>query len=759
MTPRQKFVSLVKNDILRVGDAALDFGIYRILNYRRAAIEKYLDETLPAKVASEIAKLPGAGEAEETRVYAALADFFSRYYEDGDFVMKARRGREAAYSVPYNGEDVHFHWATKGSHYVKSGLYFDSWRVTLKHGGTLSFAVNRADLPKDNNKTKDKKFFVPEAYAKEGDDHRVTFAWRALDAKEAKKFEGKNAQEDLLAAWLAGKEFKSAALPAVLLAEFPAERAKDDTTPGPVTLAEHLRRFTTKHNADFFVHPQLKSFLTGELDWFLKNEFLAIWDKDAEGLVREREKFKIAKNIGESLIDFLAAIEDVQAALFEKRRFVTNTRYLVMASRVSEELRNEAAANPAQVAEWLWWVGENKGYDPLKPVVNAKKATAKSGTDLLQHFPHLPIHTKHFDTDFTLRLLAGFNDLDAATGGLLVHSENYGALRTLEPTYRGRVKCVYIDPPYNTGPSKIIYNNEFERSSWLSLISKRLEAAKLFATPSTPFAIAIDDFEFVNLSASVDSQFLGYSRDVIVVDHHPQGTGGDNVSRSHEYKVVLTPLGSKLLKTLPKGVDEEERAFMRSGTAENNFRHGRPNSFFAILVNEEEKRVVGAEPPPDKDDRDYPVGRTAENLVRVYPRSRDGRDRVWRLSYESTLEAINAGRLTCSAGHSIYIDVTGTKERVPLPSNWTDKVFNAGIHGTNLLSDLFGEGEKFSYPKSIHTVSRFIDAATFEFEHALSLDFFAGSGTTGHAVLNLNREDAGTRKFMLVEMGEYFDSV
>jgi adenine-specific DNA-methyltransferase len=93
MTPREKFIRLIRDDILRLGDATLDFGIYRILNFRRAAITRYLEETLPALVSSQLARLPGAEASEETRIYVALTDFFSRYYEGGDFVMKARRGR------------------------------------------------------------------------------------------------------------------------------------------------------------------------------------------------------------------------------------------------------------------------------------------------------------------------------------------------------------------------------------------------------------------------------------------------------------------------------------------------------------------------------------------------------------------------------------------------------------------------------------------------------------------------------------------
>ena len=192
MTPREKFVGLIRDDILRLDLAELDFGIYRILNHRRRAVEQYLEKTLPDRIADSIAKLKGAAVNEEERIYAQLHTFFARYYEDGDFVMKARRGRNAAYSVPYNGEDVHFHWASKGSHYVKSGLMFEHYRIKLSHGERIVLAVDHAETPKDNNKSKDKRYFIPAAYVldTESGEHRFTFQWRVLTDAEFLNFDG-----------------------------------------------------------------------------------------------------------------------------------------------------------------------------------------------------------------------------------------------------------------------------------------------------------------------------------------------------------------------------------------------------------------------------------------------------------------------------------------------------------------------------------------------------------------------------------------
>ena len=161
---------------------------------------------------------------------------------------------------------------------------------------------------------------------------------------------------------------------------------------------------------------------------------------------------------------------------------------------------------------------------------------------------------------------------------------------------------------------------------------------------------------------------------------------------------------------------------------------------------------MGLEPPPTGDK--YPVGLTHNNLLRIYPLGSKGEERVWRKSYESCNELIIQNRLICSARDSIYYLVEGTSA---LFSNWVGKRYNAGTKGANLLRDILGVHNPFSYPKSIHTVEDAIFA--IDVKDACILDYFAGSGTTAHAIINLNRNDGGHRKYVLVEMANYFDTV
>jgi adenine-specific DNA-methyltransferase len=320
------------------------------------------------------------------------------------------------------------------------------------------------------------------------------------------------------------------------------------------------------------------------------------------------------------------------------------------------------------------------------------------------------------------------------------------------------VNCIYIDPPYNTGDSEILYKNQYLRSCWLSLMENRIALSLGLLADDPVLFIAIDDFEMGDLSELVDKCFTVLRREMIVVNHHPQGGKAKTLASTHEY--MLACVSAKSARTLTGRLVEdgaELRPFKRSGTAESNFRYGRPNSFYAILVDPESKKVVGLEPPPAINSK-YPTAKTSKGLLRVYPLGVEGEERVWRRSYESCLDLIRENKLRCTEGITIY-QVIEAHDRTPaLFSNWVSPRYNAGTYGANLLKNILGERNPFSYPKSIHTVEDAIYAAGAE-EDSICLDYFGGSGTTGHAVINLNREDGGQRKYILAEVGDWFESV
>ncbi len=807
-----RFQSLLR-ELFQFDCADLDFGIYRIMNHKREVVDRYIAQELPKTIEDAVAQ--GAIETqakraeafEETRrqmreffgedciapngellnyhetplgkkymlwrararhaestadvrrdVYNHLHTFFSRYYQDGDFVPKRRYSWEHPYIVPYNGEEVYFHWANRDQYYVKAAEHFKDYRFRADAGVSVQFSLRSAHVEQNDVKGK-KRFFFPLMKEAAWDEKRrvleVPFEYRPLASAEAKRLGNNDHQESIL-------EKANATIPEVLgkapeaakaLLDHPGNDGNDENGNADTLFQRHARRFVRKKTSDFFIHQNLEDFLARELEYYLRSEVLSLGSLAASGEERADawlDKMRIIQEVGGDVIKFLAQIEGFQKMLWEKRKFVVDTQYCVAARLIPEDLVSRVAACEAQ---WEAW--RDLGYLGKDNALFGKDADPAARTGFLKRNPGILLDTRRFDPDFVDDLLASLDDIDALTDGVAIKSENWQALNLLEERYREGLSCVYIDPPYNTGDSEILYKNGYLLSSWISLMADRLDLADQLLARDAAIFIAIDDFELRDLCGLVDATLPGYRRELIVVNHHPQGGKAKTLSTTHEYMVTCVA-GDCVLRRQAESV--EKRAFKRSGTAESNFREGRPNSFYAILIDGETLTVKGIESPPAAEDDHYPKGPTPEGYIRAYPIGTDGSERVWRKSYKSCLDMIANGKLAVSEKMIVYQILEPEDRSAAVFSNWTDKRHNAGKWGANLLTDIMGNRNAFSYPKSIHTVQDAIGAVKGDSKMAF-LDYFAGSGTTGHAVINLNREDGGRRKFILVEMGDHFDAV
>lgn len=812
--PIEKLQRLL-SEMFQFDCADLDFGVYRIMNHKREAIERFIQKELVEAIGAELSRgvlasdaraaeeinelaeqireslgeaaLSGDGvlaeqfhgtplgkrylavqarssgaqakPALQAAVFNHLHAFFSRYYDAGDFLSKRRYSRREKYAIPYNGEEVHLHWANSDQYYIKTGEYFTDYRFTSR-GITVHFRLTHADVPQNNVKA-EKRFFVPlpkaSIFDAKGNEIVIPFEFRPLTGPEQARYGQRNQQdaisEEALASIAASLKKHKEALAALLAVH---HRTIDEAE---VTfLAHHLRQYARRNTSDFFIHRDLKDFLSRELDFYLKNEVLSLDDLEAAEESRSAGWFqlmRVIKGIGGRIIEFLAQIEDFQKMLFEKRKFVTAVHYCITVGNIGEDFYSEIAGNDPQWAEWkaLFHIDEER-----EDLFSSGKNRRDRRLDFLKDHPTLVLDTRHFEAEFVDRVLATFSDLDDVTDGLLVRSENFQALGLLLGKLRANVECVYIDPPYNTGDSEILYKNEYLFSSWLTLMENRLALSqKMFADDPVLF-VAIDDFEMADLCALVDKRFPSLRREMIVVNHHPQGGKATTLANTHEYMLAcVSRASSRTLTGRVMAGDVESRPFKRSGTQESNFRRGRPNSFYAILVDPKTKAIKGLEEPPARGAK-YPTGKTSAGYIRVYPLGAQGEERVWRRSYESCAKLVAEGKLRCSDNLTIYQLIAANDRSAALFSNWIGPRYNAGIHGANLLGDIMGEHNPFSYPKSIHTVEDALFSSGLD-DGELCMDYFAGSGTTGHAVINLNREDGANRRFLLVEMGDYFDTV
>ncbi len=341
----------------------------------------------------------------------------------------------------------------------------------------------------------------------------------------------------------------------------------------------------------------------------------------------------------------------------------------------------------------------------------------------------------------------------------IINAENFHALQLLLYAYEGMVDVIYIDPPYNTGARDWKYNNNYvddndlyRHSKWLSMMKRRLVLAKRLLSKNGVLIVAIDDYEMFHIGPLIEELFKEYQIETAVVDHHPQGGGGTDLSRTHEYAIFCVPKDTILVGN-ETAEEEDEWSLMRSGTATNNYRVGRPNSFFAILVDPKKGVPVDVGPALAGGER-YPKGSTENGLLRCYPIDGQGRERVWRYTRDSMLEKIRDKKIIRTEKGTFKVIVDRKEKRDPIFSNWYGSAYNAGTHGTSLLAGILGNGNSFSYPKSLYSVESSIGAVCRNNPSALILDFFAGSGTTLHATSYLNTGDEGQRRCILVTNNE-----
>lgn len=475
----QKFQNLLKG-LFQFETSDLDFGIYRILNYKRDQIEKFVQEDLIDKVESAFAHhkderltnisqrfgeakqkviqglgtqafTPTGGLKEEFKdtplgrdylsikaqkeevetideiklqVFNDLYGFFSRFYEEGDFVPQYRYSIKGhKYAIPYNGEEVKLYWANQDQYYTKTGLLFRDY-IFKADGYKIVFRTVSAKEELGSNKATKERFFVlddevPVDFDKTFKTLVIRFQYRELSVEEVKNYQvegGSNTSkqekineksyEDIL------KKVGDINIKALLSKEY--KPALSERVP---LLIHQISRFAAKNTKDYFIHKNLKKFLSEQLDYFIKAEVLSIETLEKEKFLDKHiTRAKVVREIGEDIIDFLSQIEDFQKRLWEKKKFVLKTEYVITTDRIPKEFHEEILKNEAQLKEW-----EDLGFELPK-----RKEELKNSK--------LPIDTKYFSPEFKERFLGKLTekaDLDDLLDGLLIKSENWQALNLL----------------------------------------------------------------------------------------------------------------------------------------------------------------------------------------------------------------------------------------------------------------------------------------------------------------------------------------
>lgn len=378
----------------------------------------------------------------------------------------------------------------------------------------------------------------------------------------------------------------------------------------------------------------------------------------------------------------------------------------------------------------------------------------------------------------------------------IIEGDNLQALYLLEKTHKGKVDCIYIDPPYNTGARDWKYNNDYvdgndvyRHSKWLSMMKNRLLLAKNLLNPDdSVLIVTIDEKEYLRLGCLLDELFPSSRVQMVTTVVNPKGSFKDGMlTRCDEYIYFVFIGEGKILASNSDFLFPLEKKEVRwpslKRTGTHSMRPDRPNLFYPLFYSASTKRYVscGNALPLEMQRTEVAV---PEGMIAVWPLDNDGNERIWQLSTERLSMLANEGFVdfgilkngTASPYYissGIYDQITsgeiiikgyskmgvaeleyssGARKTFP-KSTWNMTSHSASEHGTNLLKAIMGE-KVFSFPKSLYAVRDAVKLVTQNKPNAIIVDFFAGSGTTMHAVNLLNAEDGGNRRCIMVTNNE-----
>ena len=817
------------HEMFQLDRGDLDFGLYRIMNLKAAEVTTFLDQDLlpqvktalrltsneeraaleeelktartqawelgidihaepPPKIVAlnrRLAEMKKDADA-EADVYNHLANFFARYYTEGDFVSQRRysSGGQSAYLIPYDGEEVKLHWANADQYYVKTTENYASYAFTVGAGESarrVRFETAAADNEKDNVKEangRQRRFVLARgkgAAAVEDGELVVRFEHRPLTEGEKKRWPGNGVSQQGL--------INRATVERILNSmdqdwQAPLSALAPTNANGERTLlSKHVDRYTAKNSFDYFIHKDLGGFLRRELDLYLNTEVLNLDDLeqgDAPRLDRALARVRAMRYVGGKIIDFLAQLEDFQKRLWLKKKFVLETNWCVTLDRVPEALYPEVAANRKQCGEWveLFAVDEVAG-----DLTNGNVAWSDPpSVEFLKANPFLVLDTRHFDRDFTDRLLTALSDagpLDEQTNGLLVHGENFQALNLLQARYEGQVQCVYIDPPYNTGNDGFLYKDHHPHSTWLSMMGGLLPACLHLLANSGSFVSHIDEHEFNRFDQLINICF-GAEQNVgpIVWDKRNPKGDATAIATQHEYicwavkdYTVLNVHKGQLsrkkenaqaiinkaneLVRLNGGVSDALRDEFKSWLAKQNASSGE-KAYSSLDDNGLVYRSVSMAWPNVQQAREEYF----EPLIHpITGKPCPVPARGWRNPPETMASLLKQDMILFGPD-----ETTQPTRKYLLQDNMSENVPSLYYFGGSDADLQNAMGYSFSNAKPLRLGDYIIGIAAAD-PDSVVLDYFAGSGTIGHAVLNLNREDSGSRKYVLVEVGLHFDTV
>lgn len=760
MPPYEKFQELLKQ-LFQFETSDLDFGVYRIFNFKRSAIENFINRELRKKVDDSFKKhkterldtikinleeaknrvienlgtnsFTSSGELKndfketpagkeyliakmnfnevekleeiQSQVFNDLYNFFSLFYQDGDFVPQYRYSiKNHKYAIPYNGEEIKLYWANKDQYYIKTGILFRDYTFTAGINKELKviFRISEAEEELGSNKATKERFFIldNENPVDVIDSvYIIRFLYRELTKSEVTKFgigggssiskqDSINQKSfDEIIKKIEGINVKA------LLSEIKNEKP---------LLKYQIGRFTAKNSRDYFIHKNLNKFLSEQLDYFIKSEVISIETLEQEKFLDKHiTRAKVVREIGTDIINFLSQIEDFQKKLWEKKKFVLKTEYVISTDRIPEEFYANIFKSKEQKKEW-----KELGFE-----------TPKKSQELKDYF--LPVDTKHFDTKFKEALLEKISEnqnLDDFQNGLLIKSENFQGLNLLLNKYKEKIQTIYIDPPFNLGTNAdFLYNVNYKDSTWASFLENRLNVSKILLDKNGCIFTRCDYNGNYILRELLNNVFSYNFINEIAVKRSTNLSSTDN--------------------KLPTGIDT---IFIYSREKDITLNYVTTDRICKYCKQEKQPDWVPLEAPGDSGNTEIII-----NKIKFVAR----RNSHWTFTQELTSQLYNEKKVRINYDRTFLNRfgerINGLPEYLQFPyqkidNNWTD------IPGYSSLTGFQTENSEILLYRIILLNSKVGN---------IILDFFEGSGTSSSVSHKLGR------KWISIELGKHFHNV
>ncbi|MHA1675018.1 MAG: site-specific DNA-methyltransferase [Promethearchaeota archaeon] len=667
--------------------------------------------------------------------------------------------------VTFGNIDTGLEWRGKGQLSIVNHEYFKFYRFTYD---STKKSMTFITLLKKGNETTDrtqlqKMYFQPS----QKDPFRVisggksqaiqvaVMEYRSLDPSQKATYRGKNIQGRLN-----NKTVK-------LWGEFVSGQETMDTKEISTlqsSLAHHINQFTKNHAFSIPIYHNFIDLISGQLLHFLQREWITRLSSPKVDIshdlgMLQSEILKLNRHISEPIDQMFS----IKQQLVDKPPWILDNHYCItvdlLPNKFLDEHLDEILHNPQQVAEWQELF---PSIMPL-PMDQSKHLTR----EFFRNHPSLMIDTRYFSAEFQTKLTASIPQFEEKIEGWVIRSENRRALHALHnyfPQFRHKVDCIYTDPPYNTGNNEFVYRDSLGHANWLTMMDEILDYFPDIGTPNMNFFISIDDNEYSRLRLLFEEKWGKESLfGPIIVQVNKGGRDYLPIAKTHEFLISGSLNGEySNFNELPKPLEGTVYNDLRGNYVVRELRNrnpkfnksNRPNLFYPFYVNQQTKNSDGF--------CAVTLELTREHTIEVIPAtSKDVHD-CWRWSKSKVVQHLNSvnpnlseiiARQKRTGGWNIYEKhrKTTTKPK----SFWLDSDVRTEA-GTIDMRQLFPT-PVFDHPKPVALIEKCL--AIGSHPHSIICDPFAGSGTTGHAVINLNHKDGGSRKYVLVERADYVKSV